>query len=74
MPAVAAPTGPSSACSVRTWVWVTLNGAVTVTRGAVVSVGPVTAMLPVVSASGSENRGANCGHVGATHERMINGW
>ena len=44
-------TGPSPACSVCTWVWVTLNGAVTVTRGAVVSVAPVTAILPVVPAS-----------------------
>lgn len=44
-------TGPSPACSVCTWVWVTLNGAVTFTRGAVVSVDPATAMLPVVPAN-----------------------
>src|ERR1700730_13495503 len=44
-------TGPSPACSVCTWVWVTLNGVVTFTRGAVVSVDPVTATLPVVPAS-----------------------
>ena len=41
-------TGPSPARSVCTWVWVTLNGAVTFTSGAVVSVDPVTATLPVV--------------------------
>ena len=35
------------ACSVCTWVAVTLNGAVTVTTGAAVSVDPVTATLPV---------------------------
>jgi hypothetical protein len=44
-------TGPFPARSVCTWVWVTLNGAVTTTLGAVVSVDPVTATLPVVPAS-----------------------
>ena len=42
-----ATTGPSPACSVCTAVSVTLNGVVTVTRGAAVSVEPVTATLPV---------------------------
>ena len=46
-----ATTGPSPACSVCTSVCVTLNGAVTLTRGAVVSVEPVTATLPVVPVS-----------------------
>lgn len=41
-------TGPSPLCSVCTCVWVTLNGVVTFTSGAVVSVDPVTATLPVV--------------------------
>ena len=40
--------GPSPALRVWTCVSVTLNGAVTVTLGAVVSVDPVTATLPVV--------------------------
>jgi hypothetical protein len=44
-------TGPSPACSVCTCVSVTLNGVVTFTRGAVVSVDPVTATLPVVPAN-----------------------
>jgi hypothetical protein len=48
---VGATTGPSPACSVCTSVCVTLNGAVTSTRGAVVSVEPVTATLPVVPVS-----------------------
>jgi hypothetical protein len=48
---VGATTGPSPACSVCTWVWVTLNGVVTLTRGAVVSVEPVTATLPVAPVS-----------------------
>ena len=42
-----ATTGPSPARNVCTAVSVTLNGAVTVTRGAAVSVEPVTATLPV---------------------------
>lgn len=45
--AVGATTGPSPARNVCTAVSVTLNGAVTVTRGAAVSVEPVTATLPV---------------------------
>jgi hypothetical protein len=44
---VGATTGPSPACSVCTAVSVTLNGAVTVTSGAAVSVEPVNATLPV---------------------------
>jgi hypothetical protein len=44
---VGATTGPSPARSVCTEVSATLNGAVTVTRGAAVSVEPVTATLPV---------------------------
>lgn len=46
-----ATTGPSPPCSVCTSVCVTLNGDVTSTRGAVVSVDPVTATLPVVPVS-----------------------
>ena len=46
-----ATTGPSPACSVCTAVSVTLNGVVTVTRGAAVSVEPVTATLPVAPLS-----------------------
>lgn len=46
--AVGATTGPSPALSVWTWVSATLNGVVTVTAGAAVSVDPVTATLPVV--------------------------
>ena len=49
--AVSATTGPSPACSVCTWVSVTLNGASTLTCGAVVSVDPVTATLPVIPGS-----------------------
>ena len=49
--AVGATTGPSPACSVCTWVSVTLNGPATLTSGAVVSVDPVTATLPVVPGS-----------------------
>lgn len=45
--AVGATTGPSPPCSVCTSVAVTLKGAVTLTRGAAVSVEPVTATLPV---------------------------
>ena len=45
--AVSETTGPSPACSVCTWVSVTLNGVPTFTSGAVVSVEPVTATLPV---------------------------
>jgi hypothetical protein len=45
--AVGATTGPSPARNVCTAVSVTLNGVVTVTRGAAVSVEPVTPMLPV---------------------------
>lgn len=48
---MAGTTGPSPACNVCTWVWVTLNGAVTFTSGAAVSVAPVTATLPVVPLS-----------------------
>ena len=44
---MSATTGPSPAFSVWTWVSVTLNGACTSTRGAAVSVDPVTATLPV---------------------------
>lgn len=44
-------TGPSPARSVCTWVWSTANGAVTFTRGAFVSVDPVTATLPVLPAN-----------------------
>jgi hypothetical protein len=44
-------TGPSPACNVCTWVWLTLSGAVTFTSGAVVSVDPVIATLPVVPLS-----------------------
>ena len=62
-------TGPFPACRVCTWVWVTLNGAVTVTPGAVVSVDPVTAMLPVLPASVQSGVppfcGAAVGHVPA---------
>ena len=46
-----ATTGPSPACSVCTSVCVTLKGAVTSTRGAAVSVEPVTATLPVAPVS-----------------------
>lgn len=46
-----ATTGPSPACNVCTSVCVTLNGAVTLTRGAAVSVEPVTATLPVAPVS-----------------------
>jgi len=49
--AVGATTGPSPPCSVCTSVWVTLNGDVTSTRGADVSVEPVTATLPVAPVS-----------------------
>jgi hypothetical protein len=49
--AVGATTGPSPPCSVCTSVAVTLNGVVTLTRGAVVSVEPVTATLPVAPVS-----------------------
>jgi hypothetical protein len=49
--AVGATIGPSPACSVCTSVCVTLNGAVTSTRGAVLSVEPVTATLPVAPVS-----------------------
>ncbi len=45
--AVGETTGPSPALSVCTCVSVTLNGAFTLTLGAVVSVDPVTATLPV---------------------------
>lgn len=45
--AFGATTGPLPACSVCTVVAVTLNGAVTLTTGAAVSVDPVTATLPV---------------------------
>jgi hypothetical protein len=48
---VGATTGPSPPCSVCTSVCVTLNGAVTSTRGAAVSVEPVTATLPVAPVS-----------------------
>jgi hypothetical protein len=48
---VGATTGPSPPCSVCTSVRVTLNGAVTSTRGAAVSVEPVTATLPVAPVS-----------------------
>ena len=44
-------TGPSPACNVCTWVSVTLNGVPTFTSGAVVSVEPVTATLPVAPSS-----------------------
>jgi hypothetical protein len=44
---VGATTGPSPARNVCTAVSVTLNGAMTVTRGAAVSVEPVTPTLPV---------------------------
>lgn len=54
-------TGPSPACSVCTWVWVTLNGVVTLTRGAVVSVDPVTATLPVVPARVQSGAPPLCG-------------
>ena len=46
-----ATTGPSPGRNVCTAVSVTLNGAVTVTRGAAVSVDPVTATLPVAPLS-----------------------
>jgi hypothetical protein len=49
--AVSATTGPSPARSVWTWVSVTLNGPFTSTRGAAVSVDPVTATLPVAPGS-----------------------
>ena len=58
MPGIA---GPFPACSVCTWVWVTLKGAVTLTRGAVVSVDPVTATLPVVPASVQSGAPPFCG-------------
>ena len=48
---MSATTGPSPACRVCTWVSVTLNGASTLTSGAVVSVDPVTATLPVAPGS-----------------------
>jgi hypothetical protein len=48
---VGATTGPSPPCSVCTSVCVTLNGDVTSTRGADVSVEPVTATLPVAPLS-----------------------
>ncbi|GAB1813346.1 hypothetical protein MUNTM_23850 [Mycobacterium sp. MUNTM1] len=54
-------TGPSPACSVCTWVWLTLNGAVTFTSGAVVSVDPVTATLPVVPLSVQSGVAPFCG-------------
>jgi hypothetical protein len=53
---VGATTGPSPEISVFTWVWVTLNGASTVTSGAAISVDPATATLPV--APGSVHSGA----------------
>ena len=43
--------GPTPACSVCTWVWVTLNGVSTLTSGAVVAVDPLTATLPVAPVS-----------------------
>ncbi len=48
---MSATTGPSPGLSVCTWVSVTLNGAVTLTSGAAVSVDPMTATLPVVPGS-----------------------
>jgi hypothetical protein len=60
-------TGPSPACSVCTWVSVTLNGVSTLTFGAAVSVEPVTATLPVVPSSVHSGvpppGGAAVGHV-----------
>lgn len=56
-------TGPSPACRVCTWVWATLNGGVTVTRGAAVSVDPVTATLPVVPARVHSGGPPFCGAV-----------
>lgn len=61
--AVSATTGPSPACSVCTWVSVTLNGASTLTCGAVVSVDPVTATLPVVPGSDQSGVPPFCGAV-----------
>ncbi|GAB3020810.1 hypothetical protein MBOU_29500 [Mycobacterium bourgelatii] len=62
-------TGPSPARNVCTWVWFTLNGPVTFTTGAVVSVEPVTATLPVVPESVHSGVplfcGAAVGHVAA---------
>ena len=61
--AVSATTGPSPACSVCTWVSVTLNGASTLTCGAVVSVDPVTATLPVIPGSDQSGVPPFCGAV-----------
>jgi hypothetical protein len=58
---VFATTGPSPAFKVCTWVSVTLNGAVTVILGAVVSVDPVTATLPVVPETVHSGAPAFCG-------------
>jgi len=54
-------TGPFPGRSVCTWVWVTLNGVVTLTSGAVVSVEPVTATLPVVPANVQSGVAPFCG-------------
>ncbi|BBY16098.1 hypothetical protein MLIT_16900 [Mycolicibacterium litorale] len=59
--AVSATTGPSPGCSVCTWVSVTLNGPSTFTSGAVVSVDPVTATLPVAPGSVHSGVPALCG-------------
>src|ERR1700744_3005114 len=56
-----ATTGPFPACSVCTWVWVTLNGVTTLMRGAVASVEPVTATLPVVPVSVHSGAPPFCG-------------
>lgn len=47
---MSATTGPSPDFRVCTWVSFTLNGASTLTTGAVVSVDPVTATLPILPA------------------------
>ena len=64
---MSATTGPSPACSVCTWVSVTLNGAFTLMCGAAVSVDPVTATLPVAPGSVHSGvpplAGAAVGHV-----------
>ena len=65
--AVGATTGPVPALRVCTCVSVTLKGDVTVTFGAVVSVDPVTATLPVVPGTVHSGTapfpGAAVGHV-----------
>lgn len=53
--------GPDPAWSVCTWVSATLNGAVTLTLGAAVSVEPETATFPVLPASVHSGVPAPCG-------------